>query len=482
MRNKVILGTFLASSILLGGMVEVQAATSSVKAENKKITVTKDNAKLYKNSKLKQAKISKKGTVYQVDGYRNIDGKKYYRVYNTNSENQKTYKGYLRSSDATTLKAVAEDKNITYCDGEYTRWGNFYYTQKKGKLSDHQVYHVERSYTLGNGKKYYSLYRQENGKKKWLGYVNAQGANELKATASKKNICIKTDKKYTRWSNFYFNSNEVKGTTKKGQVYTAKRYYTLGNGKKYYSLYHLSKDGKLTWSGYVNMSATEDMKSISGVQEMKVSTANGTFYDVDAKKGSTKNYKGKQVIAKRYYIGEDGKKYYSIYDGKKWLGYLSENNLQSVKVNKSELEELIAKAKDVEKVKDSILKSGDLKNAYENATKIVKDKSATQRDVELAVQRLVDTLDQVTLKTDKANESIKKAEDALEKSHANESIKEEARRVIDDAKKQVADNILPNYKNIQEIPNKLEDIIKKLEDNSTTPSMLSIKKINIAIK
>lgn len=47
----------------------------------KKVTVCTDKAKLYKDSKLKESTTPKNGTVYQVNGYRDINGKHVYRVY-----------------------------------------------------------------------------------------------------------------------------------------------------------------------------------------------------------------------------------------------------------------------------------------------------------------------------------------------------------------------------------------------------------------
>lgn len=372
MTIKSILGTLLASTALLGVAATADAATSNVKPESKKVTVTSKSAKLYKDSKLKQSSTSKQGTVYQVDGYRDINGKKYYRVYYTNSNNQKKYKGYLKASDAKDLKAVKEDLDVTYKNPNYTRWGNFYYTSKKGTTGNHLMYHVDRSYTLGNGDKYYSLYRTEkDGKTKWYGYVNVKGLQELKATSYNKNVRIKTSSAYNKWRNFYFNKNQTKGTTKKNQIYDAKRYYTFGNGEKYYSMYHLSKDGDLTWAGYVNAKGSEAMKATSSVQVMEITSNNATRYRASSVEGNTKGMKGKQVVAKRYYVGEDGHKYYSIYDqNNNWLGYLSDAYLKKATVNKDKLQDLIKSADKInsnDAVKKAITDPGSLKTAYQKA-------------------------------------------------------------------------------------------------------------------
>ena len=60
MSKKAILGTLLASAALLGTSTVTHAATSDIKAESKKVTVTSDKAKLYKDSKLKESTTPKK--------------------------------------------------------------------------------------------------------------------------------------------------------------------------------------------------------------------------------------------------------------------------------------------------------------------------------------------------------------------------------------------------------------------------------------
>lgn len=317
--KKFILGTVFTSSVLLLGATgqKADAATSSLKNLDKTVTVTKDNVRLYSDSKLKKATKVKDGTVYDVNGYRVINGKKYYRVY------QKGYKGYLKATDAKDLKAKKESKKVTYAK-DYTRWSNLFFNGKKGTLNDKNYYEVKYSYTLGNGVKYYSLYAEgKDGKSTWQGYVNSKAIRELKATSYGKNISVKSGN-YKLWSSFYFNKD--KGTAKKGKVYSAERYYKLGNGRKYYSLYEIKADGSKKWAGYVNADATQAMKSTNVAdKEMQVKTAT-TAWGAQEKRSSVK--KGTQVIVKRYYKGTDGKKYYSAYTtADKWLGYICESDL-----------------------------------------------------------------------------------------------------------------------------------------------------------
>lgn len=324
--KKFILGTVFTSSMLLLGATgqKADAATSALKNLDKTVTVTKDNVRLYSDSKLKKATKVKDGTVYDVNGYRVINGKKYYRVY------QKGYKGYLKATDTKDLKAKKESKKVTYAK-DYTRWSNLFFNGKKGTLSDKNYYEVKYSYTLGNGVKYYSLCVEgKDGKSTWQGYVNSKAIRELKATSYGKNISVKSGN-YKLWSSFYFNKD--KGTAKKGKVYSAERYYKLGNGRKYYSLYEIKADGSKKWAGYVNADATQAMKSTNVAdKEMQVKTAT-TAWGAKEKRSSVK--KGTKVIVKRYYKGTDGKKYYSAYTTTdKWLGYICESDLATPSTDK----------------------------------------------------------------------------------------------------------------------------------------------------
>lgn len=298
---------------------KASAATSSLKDLDKTVTVDKDNVRVYSDSTLKQSETVKNGTVYDVDGYRIIDGQKYYRVY------QHGYKGYVKDTDTQDLDAKRENMEITY-QKDYSRWANLFFNREKGNLNDHCYYEVKYSYTLGNGVKYYSLYRKgNNGESEWQGYVNSRAIRELKSVEEKKNIVVKNGN-YNTWTNFYF--EKTKGKAKKGHMYSAERYYTLGNGNKYYSLYDIKPDGTKEWAGYVNADATEDVTAYDVKDAEKQIKSTTTAWGTDGKRGEVE--KGTKVIIKRYYIGNDGKKYYSIYTpSDQWLGYVSENDLMT---------------------------------------------------------------------------------------------------------------------------------------------------------
>lgn len=321
--KKFILGTVFTSSMFLLGATghKADAATSSLKDMDKTVTTTKNNVKLYSDSKLKKAKKVDSGKVYDVKGYRIINGKKYYRLY------RRDYEGYMQSTDTKDLKAVKIDKNVTY-KKDYDRWSSFFFDRKKGTANDKTYYKAKYEYTLGNGRKYYSLYAENSkGKSEWQGYVNVNSLQEVKAVYENKNVRLISNN-YDRWTSFYFNGK--KGTTQKGKIYNSERYYTLGNGRKYYSLYEVKSDGTKKWAGYVNANAAENMASKNVRDEVKEVKRSTDTWDKTKKKGKVK--KGQKVMVKRYY-DVNGTKYYSIYNelGKDWLGYISEKDLQDVK-------------------------------------------------------------------------------------------------------------------------------------------------------
>lgn len=312
---------FILTTTAVLGMVTVStnadAATSSLQSCSKKITLTSD-APLYTDSTLKSKSSKKKGTVYRVDGYRMINKVKYYRVY------QDKYAGYIADKYVTDLKGISVKKKITVkAENSYNLWKNFYFKEKVGSTKQGANYEVKTAYKLGNGNTYYSLYQTDKDNKSvWKGYVNASATKDLTSTSYNKKVT--TTKEYTMWKNLYF--SQKNGTTKAGQVYEAKLYYTDGKGTKYYSLYQTDKNNKSVWKGYVNGGCLKDLPSKAINKKVKVIKdsygIHKNFYWTQ-KVDTSKTYLNQVLNAKREYTLGDGKVYYSIYDSKdKWLGYL----------------------------------------------------------------------------------------------------------------------------------------------------------------
>lgn len=251
MSKKSILSTLLISSALLG-TISATAATSAVRPEKKLVTIEKKEAKVYKNSKLKTAKKMKKGTVYKVNGYRLINKKHYYRVYQEDKKGKLVYKGYLLDKDTKVIKGqkpAKKDRLVTLTKNDQPAWKNLYFNTKvatydgKKHTSNFEVksiYHI-------NDKKYFSLYRGE----KWMGYMDASAFKVL----TPKNIAedkqnYKVVKNYDTYNDIYFHKKDV---LTKGEKVKVTRTYTFGTGRQYGSIYN--EEGE--WLGYANMSALE---------------------------------------------------------------------------------------------------------------------------------------------------------------------------------------------------------------------------------
>lgn len=132
--------------------------------EDKTINISVSSSKIYTDSKLKKVKLTaKKDKVYKVDGYRNIHGKKYYRIY------QDKYVGYVLASHTKAVSFKKVDHDVKAIK-DYHLWGNLYFSSKKGTLRPGRVYEARGYYQLASGKKYYSL--EDEHHDRWIGYVN----------------------------------------------------------------------------------------------------------------------------------------------------------------------------------------------------------------------------------------------------------------------------------------------------------------------
>lgn len=311
------MGALLFSTLLLSENSE--AATSSIKSCSKKVTVTNEKAKLYKDSKLASYQGIEQGIVYEVDGYRTINNKNYYRVYQN-----KQYKGYLLDKDAKELIAKTMDVKQKYrLDSQKTLWSNFYMVGDKKRVTQkEEVFFRKYEYTLGNGKKYSSIYKKDkNNKDVWQGYVYSGSLKSFNAISYKATAISQNDSGVI-YNDFYFNQ---KGKVKKGDEYTVQRYYELNN-KRYYSAY--KKDD---WQGYINSS---DLKVISPVKEetkkITVTKEDTELYTNSRLEQSKTANIGEVYDVDGYRIIND-KKYYRVYRDQKYQGYIAENGVKDLK-------------------------------------------------------------------------------------------------------------------------------------------------------
>lgn len=240
---------------------QADAATSGLYNYQSKMTVSSSNGRIFKDSSLKSSSNVKQGTVYQADGYRNINGKRYYRMYQGSK-----YCGYMYSGNVKKLTKtnLSSSKKYIALKGKNI-WNDLYFKKKNVTLDRERVYETDGYYTLGNGQKYYSLVQYDcNGKRVWKGYTYSGSLRDMKYTSYNKKVVIDKNN-YSLWNNLYFSKKMANpnATAKNEQVYKAKGYYYL-NGRRYYSLYRTDSNGKEKWWGYIDGGCAKlvDSKSV----------------------------------------------------------------------------------------------------------------------------------------------------------------------------------------------------------------------------
>ncbi|MTV81772.1 GH25 family lysozyme [Secundilactobacillus folii] len=145
-------------------------------------------------------------------------------------------------------RAISYNKTVTASKAGYTIWGSLGFSNQKGTTKKGTDYTAKYYYDHYNGRTYYSLYNKSG---KWVGYVNKNAMKTMTAKADGATVTLKKGG-YNIWNSLMFTKANRTTTALKGRSYTAKYYYTAGNGTVYYSLY----DGN-TWIGYVNANATK---------------------------------------------------------------------------------------------------------------------------------------------------------------------------------------------------------------------------------
>lgn len=333
MKRNIVLSTILMSSLLLASTA--YADTSKVQPCTKKVTVTADDAELYKDSKLNESQTAKKGNVYEVDGYRVINKRNYYRVYQ-----DKKYKGYLydkSTKDFVAQKVATSDK--FYTDANKVLWNNFYWNSKRAQTKAGEVFFKKYEYTLGDGKKYASVYKKDSeNRDQWCGYLYSNSLKPLSATRVV-STARGTKEDGVIYRDLYLNPSKEKIT--RGEKYRVERYYEL-NHKRYYSIYRVTDDGK-TWLGYtpednLNLVASPDnkdevnqaymqgtdtgatllpakIKKVDTVTENTVRGVDLTTYQAEKEAGVTyKNYQGKTLSPNELmaFLKENGINYINL--------------------------------------------------------------------------------------------------------------------------------------------------------------------------
>ncbi|GGA87546.1 trypsin-like serine peptidase [Staphylococcus muscae] len=138
---------------------------------NKNITITKSNIKIWKDLNLytrRSNKDVKLGKVYQAKNiYTHLNGHKYLSLF----DNHNHLIGYVDKVDTKDLIATKINKTVKIVSKKDIIWGDFFWSRKIAPTSKYynKTFKAKGLYTLGNKKKYYTLY---NNKNKWVGYID----------------------------------------------------------------------------------------------------------------------------------------------------------------------------------------------------------------------------------------------------------------------------------------------------------------------
>lgn len=141
-----------------------------------KYVTLKSNYKIWKGFSWKSSLDPKqyKGQTFEARGYYNhFNGSRYLSLYT----NKGKWLGYINEkgvSTGSTKGGAAQSArfNKKIVKRNYTIWGNFNFSKKKGNSNTYlnQTLYVKVQYRHFNGSTYYSLYNSRN---QWLGYINA---------------------------------------------------------------------------------------------------------------------------------------------------------------------------------------------------------------------------------------------------------------------------------------------------------------------
>ena len=310
------------------------------KLSNTYVTVDDKGKNVYKDTSLTFVKQSSSNLYHQTflaKGYYNINGKRYYSIYNKADQ----WQGYISQDNirqaGNHLKGGAHyTLNNTY--GVSTRssdkWSNFDFTANKGKTTIDDQYRVKGQYFHFNGNKYYSIYNKDD---QWCGYVNANGMtlanNDFGAYHSYGKYVTVLKDGYGIYQDKNFKKKVKMSDDVKNKTFFAKGYYDRFNGTRYYSLYSKDGDG-LKWEGYIRSTATKVGNSAGGAycalnNTYGVATQSSDLwsnFDFTANKGKTTI--DNQYRVKGQYFHFNGSKYYSIYNqDDQWCGYVNANEM-----------------------------------------------------------------------------------------------------------------------------------------------------------
>ncbi|WP_407855916.1 hypothetical protein [Enterococcus hailinensis] len=303
------------------------------------VSITKNNWTIWKDFNFKNGNSTKdlyQGT-YKVTGYyKHFNGAEYLSIYDNNGD----WLGYLNAEGAQVVndpggKWNSTNQYVTITKNNWTIWKDFNFKSGSSTKNLYQrTYRATGWYRHYNGSKYLSIYDNSG---KWLGYLNAEGAQVTNNPGGKWNSTSQyatvNKSNWTIWKDFNFKS----GSSTKNlyqRTYRATGWYRHYNGSKYLSIY----DNSGKWLGYLNAEGAQVTNNPGGKwnstsQYATVNKSNWTIWkDFNFKNGtSTKNLNTKTYKVTGWYRHYNGSKYLSIYDNNgKWQGYLNADGATTV--------------------------------------------------------------------------------------------------------------------------------------------------------
>lgn len=296
MKKKIV----LLSTIAFAGLAGATASTTHA-SDDFKVSIVRDDTKVYRKANLTKAFKVDRDTVYEVEGTRKIKGAKYYRV----SQGSDRTVGYVKANQTKKLKYthMRNDEDV-HATKSSTIWKNIYRTSKRGTLKKGREYEVRGYYTLASGKRYYSI--EDERTERWLGYVHQNSIrfdehDELRTAKYKVSISANSAKVYKDASL----KKEVK-KAKKDTIFDVNGYRTI-KGSKYYRVY---QNGK--YVGYVKASQTKKVNYRKADFEVRPKRTTTVYADVYRTKSLGKIYKNHEYDVEGVYTLASGKKVYEI--------------------------------------------------------------------------------------------------------------------------------------------------------------------------
>lgn len=178
----------MLSAVMGLGVLSLATAMPAQAKEDKHMKTAVDTIKIYKDSGLEESKKGKDGSVYDTKGQKKINGKQYTKAYQDGK-----FVGYIDSKKLRAFDGVKDKRTVKIVKSGYQRWGNFYWSNTKGKAKKGETYEARQRFQIGNGKNYYALYKAGE----FAGFINANATDQKNVwTTSSAIIMFKRAYKY----------------------------------------------------------------------------------------------------------------------------------------------------------------------------------------------------------------------------------------------------------------------------------------------